>query len=306
VASHSNFEKGEALKNLKRTSHFPKLKGSKSWTLLVIGELGNVLSLHLTKPLIAILAAFTVAILAFVVFFTVSYYEVRTENKSLKEDLDKAREDLVAADKAKEMALVRLMVLEGEVTPDEKDKKPLPEEKPRKEIAKVTIPPVSLGEETKDVVSDSVKPVAEAPTAQPEAGDEKGAVASGGVLVDKLEVWQAVESHLLEFQFIVKNIDPKGGKIKGYTFVVLEPKEGSEEPLAVFPLTPLKDGKPAVAKKGQYFSISRFKPVSGTFPDRKTIEPFETATIYVYSEAGSLLVEQVYEIDKVLRGASNS
>jgi len=55
-----------------------------------------------------------------------------------------------------------------------------------------------------------------------------------------------------------------------------------------------------VFKKGKYFSIIRFKPVSGSFPDRETMESYDSATVYVYSEDGNLLVEEGFQVDKIL------
>ncbi|NVM56865.1 MAG: hypothetical protein HWN51_01920, partial [Desulfobacterales bacterium] len=119
--------------------------------------------------------------------------------------------------------------------------------------------------------------------------------------IEKLEIWRDPETFSVTFQFGLKNIHPEGKRIKGYTFIVLKPEEGSQEPLRSSPWTPLKDGKPTLFKRGQYFSIARFKFVRGIFPDMERIELFKTATVYVYSGTGSLLVEQVYDLDKIFR-----
>ena len=210
--------------------------------------------------------------------------------------------DLVVANKAKERALVRLMVLEGGGKPDEKKPEPPPTQKPPEEMPQAEPPPAPIGEGTKDLASEAVEPVTESPSTKPaESAQASQPVPSERVSVEKLEIRHMVEGHLWEYQFIVKNIDPQGSKLKGYTFIVLEPQEGSEEPPAVSPFTPLKAGRPTIFKKGQYFSIARFKPVKGNFPGAEAIDPFETATVYVYSETGGLLLEQVFHVDEILK-----
>ena len=126
-------------------------------------------------------------------------------------------------------------------------------------------------------------------------------VFSANILVKNLEIWRKTDSNAFKFRFALKNVDHERGKIAGHTFVVLRPEEGSLEPIRPFPWSPLKDGKPAIFKRGQYFSITRFKFVSGTLTDVDTIKRFKIATVYVYSDTGDLLVEEVFEVDKVLR-----
>ena len=296
------FQKGEVLKNSNVTRRARKPNGSNSWTLLLIGELGNTMSFRLSKSLIATLMACAVASLALMVFLIVSYYGVRTENKGLKRDLESIRADLVEANKGKERALVRLMVLEGPVKPDDEKEEPSSSQKPPEKAPEGPSSPGPVREETKDVVPEPVKPV-EVPSSAESieaAAEAPGPMTPERVSVEKLEINQGAGGHLLAYRFVLTNIDPQGNRVKGYTFVVLNPEKGSEQPSVVSPSVPLEDGKPAVFKKGKYFSITRFKPVSGSFPDGEAMESYESATVYVYSEDGNRLVVEGFQIDKML------
>jgi hypothetical protein len=147
-------------------------------------------------------------------------------------------------------------------------------------------------------ISEETKPVTEATARKTTQTVEKPrAVSAARVSVDRLQIRPAAEGPFLEYAFIIKNVDPQGRRMKGYTFVVLHPRQDSQAEPAVSPKTPLDGEMPANYKKGKYFSIIRFKPVEGTFPDTTAIEPFETATVYVYSETGSLLADHVYQVD---------
>jgi len=270
---------GNMAQDSKITKHRPLSAEPKSWTLLLVGALGNIVSFRLTKTLVVILTGGLAAIFAFVMFATFSYYGMRTENKELRKDLDKVGADLVAANKAKELSLVRLILLEAEAKHGEgKDEPPFDQNTPAQ-----------------------VSQLEKSPAQVTETAQAQKSASSESLLIKKLQIWQDAESDSVRFKFSLTNIDPHGRRIKGYTFIVLKPEKGSQEPFRVSPWTSLEDGRPTPFKKGQYFSIARFKFVSGTFLGVERVEPFKTATIYVYSETGNLMVEQVYHVDKILR-----
>lgn len=315
----------------KIANHLRKTKRS-GWTLLLVGELGNIVSLRLPKALVVTLAAALGTMFAFAVFAMVTYYGTRSENITLKNGLDDVKADLVAANKAKDGALVRLMLLEAKVKPDKKSE----QHKEKAKLAPVVTHtkdassnarPDSKKDESashnkpQPVISEAITPSAPPPTAgtkhaaakeaKPEEDplvdeetDSGGPAETGsfeGITVEAAEIWPTPDGTSVKFQFSLRNIDPENRKIRGHTFVVLEAEEGSDEPARVSPWTPLKDGRPSMFKRGQYFGIARFKYVKGRFPDMRDVQRFKTATIYVYSESGKLLVEEVYELDKILR-----
>lgn len=306
-------------------------KEARSWTLLLVGELGNIVSFRLSKPLILCLTVGFATICAFAVFAIYSYYKMFSEHESLAKGLDEAQSELVAANKAKEKAQIRLAFLETKAKPAKKAKpytvvkpekkvrpekktkpakaedKPVVDKKPPIAISKAEPPAAFASADAKDIPSEEAEDAEETspaePTEEPPAeGDEAAEpVSTEDLLVENLEIWQDVAARSVRFQFSLKNVGTPGRKIRGYTFVVFKPKEGSQEPARGSPWTPLKDGRPTIFKRGQYFSIARFKYVRGTFPQIQYVERFENATIYVFTETGSLLLEKVYDVDEILR-----
>ncbi|MDY6974509.1 MAG: hypothetical protein SV775_19685 [Thermodesulfobacteriota bacterium] len=243
---------------------------SKFWTLMVIREPGSIFSFRVGRPLIAIFICLALAALAFSVVSLVSYNVVSTENEKLKEDLDRLRSELAASNRAKERALVRLMAFEGQ---DKGVKK-------GEGLPAATTQPSPASTDTK------------APS---------DPVASQIIAIEQLEIWKDIKSGSVKFQFMLKNIDLQGTKIRGYTFVVLTPLKVSEGPITVSPRTALKDGRPTNYRNGQFFSIARIKSVRGFFPGIETTERFKAATIFVFSDTGSLLFEKQYELAGILR-----
>ena len=282
-----NLPQGSQLRSPSRTR-----EASKHWRVFLIGDLGKIVSFSLTKPLLVASTTCLAAVLAVVIYSVVSYNLVRLENRHFRKDLDALRAKLETAEKDREKALVRMMVLEDSV----------------KQVAKKPSP--ASDRETKDVASKQTKPspaaVASLPT-RPEKDRTAAPASSARILVKDLEIWREPESNAFKFQFVLKNrnIDSEGdnerNRIAGHTFVVLGPEEGSGTTPRTFPWTPLKDGKPGIFKRGQYFSIVRFKFVRGTLRDVGEINRFKTATIYVYSDTGDLLMGKVFEVARILR-----
>jgi hypothetical protein len=126
-------------------------------------------------------------------------------------------------------------------------------------------------------------------------------VSRDSLTVEQLEIWQAAGDNSAKFQFSLKNTDAQGRKATGYTFVVLKPDEASQDPARGSPWTPLTDGKPTTFKRGQFFSIARFKYVRGSISHIHDATKFKTATVYVYTEQGDLWIEKTFDIGAVLR-----
>jgi Flp pilus assembly protein TadD len=131
-----------------------------------------------------------------------------------------------------------------------------------------------------------------------EKSESRVSVATGGIKVGRPDIWKDLMNNSVKIRFKLKKTDSEATEIKAYSFIVLNPEEGSQAPPKCFPNTVLKEGRPKQFQKGERFSISRYKFVSASFSDIESMSNYRTATVYVYSEAGNLLTEKVYEINK--------
>ncbi len=289
------------------------------WTVLLIGDLGKIVSFRIGKPLLVALTACIAVILTVVICSVVSYNSIRLENKELTKDLDTLRVKLGTAGNAKEKALVGLVAHEASAkdTPKKagtasvrkaKDvasiiKKPKPAVTQTAKEKPPETPEPAAAQTARKEESETPSPAEEAPqTTRAEKDKVEPPASSANIVVNNLEIWRKADGNAFKFKFSLKKVHGGSGKIAGHTFVVLKPEEGSREAtIRAFPWSPLKDGMPAIIKRGQYFSITRFKFVSGTFADVSTMEHFKTATVYVYSDTGELLVEEVFEVGKIFQ-----
>ncbi len=293
-------------------------KVPKCWTVLLVGDLGKIASFHIGKPLFIGLIASLSVILAVVIYSVVSYSSVRSENRRLRKDLDTLRAELETSEKAKEKALVGSMVLKDGANQTDRKDGPTSDRETKDVASKVRTPSRAATNTVEAKAPETPSPAptktaeakapetpSPAPTASEPIQAEKDKIAppvsAANILVKNFEIWQNADSNAFKFRFALKNVDHERGRIAGHTFIVLRPEEGSQEPVRAFPWSPLKDGKPAIFKQGQYFSITSFKFVSGTLAGVNTIKRFKTATVYVYSDTGDPLVEEVFEVGDILR-----
>jgi hypothetical protein len=273
------------------------------WSVLIIDDVGRTISFYLSKRAgFAVVASLSVLVIL-CVYFAVSFFLMLRENAALRKDSQLVTAELHRAKSDAEKALVQLMLLKESTNPA---------------AGKPVTTPVreseDLGRPEEGAFSDQFAEAgmgaseASEPSASAHepssAAEETGSVpdSQSTLVVDKLEMWPDPGSHIVRYRYVVKNANQEGGKVSGYTFLVLAAGENSAAvPPRVFPDTRLAEGKPGDFRRGLYFSIARYKPVEGTLANIDVIARYETATIYAYSDTGDLLTKRVFEIGNVLR-----
>ncbi|MCP3951962.1 MAG: hypothetical protein GY697_07055, partial [Desulfobacterales bacterium] len=108
---------------------------------------------------------------------------------------------------------------------------------------------------------------------------------------------------LLNVQFRLKNVNVEAGAVSGRTFVVLENDQDDETAILTFPKVTFANGKPDQIHLGRYFSISRFNIVKFKGAYEGNPRPFNSATVFVYSGAGDLLLEKHFSIEDPFKTA---
>lgn len=315
---------GKMARNNKLIGKKSRPDKSKSWTLLLIGDLGKVASFKVSRFLLVGFLATVVFLLVYAGVMTLGYYRMHSLKTDLEGRLAETQAKLLAVKEDRDAAQVRLMLLgkgdpeaakeAGEVT----RKESATEGKKRQTVASKASQPrkeKNVSEEKAAVTEDkSVKtPEPASATQAPEApeaeADSEAAVvsedtASSSVLVTNFRIWPTNDDTSVRYKFKLENISPKDITISGYTFVALVPGPGSDEPIRIAPWSPMEDGEPSLIKRGQYFGISRFKYVRGTLPDIRDATRFENVTVYVYSDTGKLLHKKAHPVDAALRSGN--
>ena len=119
---------------------------------------------------------------------------------------------------------------------------------------------------------------------------------SGLVRVEKFSLSKIPDRDELRVRFNIRNIKKGPGEISGRIFLVLKPSSGTEDDWIVVPKAAIKDGAPADFKRGQYFSISRFKPVRFTIKSPSNFQDLSSAAVYIFSDEGQIIYKDLIEI----------
>ena len=101
---------------------------------------------------------------------------------------------------------------------------------------------------------------------------------------------------MLRVQYMLRNTGSKAHAIAGRSVVILKNKgDDNQKKWLILPRVPLVSGKPS-GKKGRNFSIFNLKTMKFRANDQTGPGQFNTATVYIYSTTGKLMLEKDFPI----------
>jgi hypothetical protein len=114
------------------------------------------------------------------------------------------------------------------------------------------------------------------------------------VAVEDFRVSDRFDENRLKVLFKVKNTSPNSRRVSGHAIVVLKGENTSWLPI---PWMSLVDGRPTGKHRGHSFGINYFKTMRLSSRVPKSPEKFQTATIFIFTRQGQLLLEKEYPIN---------
>jgi hypothetical protein len=114
--------------------------------------------------------------------------------------------------------------------------------------------------------------------------------------IEELMVSNALEDNNLKVTFKLRKSDKNVETISGRAFVVLKNDRDDPKQWFAIPSVFLVSGKPSRIRRGQYFSIARFKTMR--FQRKYSGDPhrFQYVTVFIYSADEKLLLESEFPI----------
>ena len=90
---------------------------------------------------------------------------------------------------------------------------------------------------------------------------------------------------------------PGSRHVSGHAIVIIKGEQMKQSSWLVVPRMPLADGKPTGRHRGysfgiNYFRTMRFSSIYPSFP-----ELYQTASVFVFTSGGELLLEQDFAVD---------
>lgn len=270
-------------KNFAETTPGKAIKQNKKWTLLLVGDHGEIRYIRnfigvMMTLLIALIIAISIA-----VFYIVIYKSAKNENEELLSALNTARDQALSLRKEHDLLLVRLVVAEEtnkalttELKTGKKAKQGKSKRTKKEKFEKIKISSIQK--------KAAKKP---APAVVPKTIFK--------VAVDDFSCSISSNNSIMKIKFKLMNKSLKSRSVAGYTFVILSNNRIDKSKWFIFPQAELLGGKPAIIKKGRFFSISRYNIIKF---NRKTpienIESFNEARVFVYDVNGALLIEKIF------------
>ena len=283
---------GNLEKVVKSMSLTKQSKRSDSWILLAIGDHGKTISIGRLKGLVFALVLTVVIVTVSVSYLLIIAKSLSKENEGLRSALDASKKQVAALREEKDILMVRLVLAESGV----EDKLAGTGEEQTGETSG-GLPDKSASVETMPDPADVDKTVLLTGEKQLE---EETALAIPAKLseasIEDFVVLFEPGSNILKAQFKIINTSSNSQPLSGHAFVILKDDDVDESRWLIFPRVALASGKPSLYKRGQYFSIYRFKTVKFKARDETEPKRFKNAIVLVYSVKGDLLLEKSYPV----------
>ena len=256
-------------------------KRAGSWTILFLGDRGHIMSVR--KPKRTVITLAIVLVIAMVSFFWLLIVSKNTieDNKNLSNTLDMLRQEVVSLRDEKDLLMVRLVVAEAKIKNRDADISPDSNSSVETADSKTIDKTASL--------PDKKQAVEKTALTWPEKL-QRTSVEDFIVLFDP-------DADLLNVQFKVINASQGDQPVSGHAFVILKQNEDDQSSWLTFPAVSLASGKPAKFKKGQYFSILRFKIIKFKTHNEADPKRFKTATVFVFATTGNLMLEKSFPVE---------
>ena len=263
-------------------------KQDRRWTLLFIGNHGRTITLKRFKGIVMlsmIVLALSIAVSAGLFVWN---QKIIIDNRDLKDDLKNLNERIDALRHDKDILMTRLVLAESRVQESLSGKS----EKPTTEKVSDQKQPASDSDDKANQVAS--KRVA-LPIPKPVKRQQSdGSIDSGlSVAIENFQILNHSDDKRLKVLFKIKNTSPNSQRVSGHTIVVLKGEQTKWLPI---PWMPLVDGRPTGKQRGHSFGINYFKTMRLSTRAPKFPEKFQTASVYVFTRNGELLLEKGYPV----------
>lgn len=246
----------------------------KRWTFVVIGNNRQLRSFDITEAFVII---FLLAVLSLASVAIATYLLHDKKQDLALEDISNKLENtqflLSAANQENSELAANIKTLEDRLTTAVKQTSNTIKKTP-------SSPPPSKKEESIiNIVEEEVPPLPEA----------------ANVDVSDFTIRHR-DKNFISYSFIIKNAATDNAPVSGYTFAILRSDSAEQSLWISNPKTTLVNGIPQYFKKGEYFSINRYKTTRGRFENLSEPNSLDTISILVFSNNGKLILKRDYKI----------
>ena len=263
------------------------------WTLLFIGDHGNVIALKRFKAIViaAVLIFFSVICAGAILFFV--NHETVAKNKELQRFLEKSKTQIETLRHEKEVLMARLVIAESKANKNSAEGR---QSQGKMDTAdQITPKPQAVLKEPAQKVDQKIPPAPAIIQPEPVAAETAESDPVLSVAVENFSVSYEPDSENLKAQFKIKNTSPQSQPVSGHTVIVLKGDDLPKNQWLVIPEVSMVGDMPS-GKRGKTFSIQRFRTMNFTFKTPDYFDEFQTAVVYVFLKSGELLLEEDFPV----------
>jgi len=298
-----------------------KKSEEKSWTILVIGDKERIRSFEITKAFIII--SLVIALGFFIGIPAAWWFHDRAQiptQTELAEKLKNSQNALKITEKEKSGLKARVQILEDElvlakqkveklknsqnalkiIKKEKRDLKAkvqiledeliLAKQKLEKPLIAKESPKVTPSTDTKTHILQ-----AEEELPAPETVDKPHTVA-----IENFKTTIDRTNNTCTFNFILRNKSEGNITISGYIFVILKPDSSDIKSWRVYPKTTFENARPHNFKRGERFSITRFRNIKRKIRQIPAQENYDSVSILVFSGDGDLILEEDIDLKTLI------
>lgn len=261
------------------------------WTLLFMGKHGRTLTLKRFKGMVFSAIFMLAVFVAIAVGLFLWNRDIMEKRNQLESQIKKIEEQNEALRHEKDILLTRLVVAESRV---QEFRAGVQESQSGEEYADSAGKDISSGPFTasgqttaETEVQEQVQPRQDGE--QPDSGLR--------VSIENFKISVRSDNDSIGIQFILRNISLYSQYVSGHAIVVLKGEEIQQDRWVSLPPVSLVEGRPSGNRQGKAFGISNYKTMRFTASVPEFFEKLQTASVFVFAQAGDLLLEQDFPLE---------
>lgn len=261
------------------------------WTLLFMGKHGRTLTLKRFKGMVFSAIFILAVFVAIAVGLFLWNRDIMEKRNQLESQIKKIEEQNEALRHEKDILLTRLVVAESRV---QEFRAGVQESQSGEEYADSAGKDISSGPFTasgqttaETEVQEQVQPRQDGE--QPDSGLR--------VSIENFKISVRSDNDSIGIQFILRNISLYSQYVSGHAIVVLKGEEIQQDRWVSLPPVSLVEGRPSGNRQGKAFGISNYKTMRFTASVPEFFEKLQTASVFVFAQAGDLLLEQDFPLE---------
>ena len=297
----------ELEKEIERAKPKP-YKQDRKTRLIIVDDFGKMKSGDYLKTFVKFLFLISIVCFSATVIFYYFYTNLLKSSGAMKNRLDIAENRVDKLTREKEVLMAKLVIFGDKLDIDKivqatpVDQK-LDTNSVSSESASTKIQPVATKDEKQVAASSENKKQDIEPkieknikTAESITSEKLEKKINKTVTIENFIVKKSKSNTDLLVRFDIRKIAKIKNDVSGRIFIVLRPDNAPEDRYLVVPTTSLNNGIPSDYNKGQYFSISNFKPVKFRINNQSNPDLFKTASIFIFNEQKDLIFQKIVNI----------